>query len=63
MEHSEQKIIGVIKEVHGPVVVISCEILPPLRQALCAHLDDETYIFEVHQHLDMNHLRAISMQQ
>ena len=61
MEHSEQKIIGVIKEVHGPVVVISCEILPPLRQALCAHLDDETYIFEVHQHLDMNHLRAISM--
>ena len=61
MEHSGQKIIGIIEEVHGPVVVINCEHLPPLRQALYSKVDGETCIFEVHQHLDTNHLRAISM--
>ena len=53
--------IGVITEVHGPVVVIACERLPPLRQALKASLDHETYLFEVHQHLDERHLRAITL--
>jgi F-type H+-transporting ATPase subunit beta len=53
--------IGVITEVHGPVVVIACDQLPPLRQALCTHLDHETYLFEVHQHLDEQHIRAITL--
>ncbi|WP_461481962.1 F0F1 ATP synthase subunit beta [Porticoccus sp.] len=53
--------IGAIVEVHGPVVVIACDTLPPLHQALCAHVDHETYLFEVHQHLDGHHLRAITM--
>ncbi|MEJ2589914.1 MAG: F0F1 ATP synthase subunit beta [Candidatus Thiodiazotropha sp.] len=53
--------IGVITEVHGPVVVIACERLPPLRQALCAKLDHERYLFEVHQHLDRRHVRAITL--
>jgi len=53
--------IGFITEVHGPVVVIACDRLPPLRQALCAKLDHERYQFEVHQHLDENHLRAITL--
>ena len=53
--------IGVITEVHGPVVVIACDTLPPLQQALCAHLDHETYLFEVHQHLDERHVRAITL--
>jgi F-type H+-transporting ATPase subunit beta len=53
--------IGVITEVHGPVVVIYCEQLPPLRQALTARLDHETYLFEVHQHLDERHIRAITL--
>jgi len=53
--------IGVITEVHGPVVVIACDQLPSLRQALCAHLDHETYLFEVHQHLDEQHIRAITL--
>ena len=53
--------IGVIKEVHGPVVVIDCATLPPLRQALRAELDDEHYVFEVHQHLDEHRLRAITL--
>ncbi len=53
--------IGVISEVHGPVAVITCNTLPPLRQALCAHLDHETCLFEVHQHLDEHHVRAITL--
>ncbi len=53
--------IGVIDEVHGPVVVITCDRLPPLRQALRASLNHETYIFEVHQHLDERHVRAITL--
>jgi F-type H+-transporting ATPase subunit beta len=53
--------IGLIAELHGPVAVIRCRRLPPLRQALCARLDGETYLFEVHQHLDPQHVRAITL--
>ena len=53
--------VGTISEVHGPVVVIACDRLPPLRQALCTRLDHERYLFEVHQHLDEHHLRAITL--
>ncbi len=53
--------IGTIAEVHGPVVVIDCERLPPLRQALCTALDHETYVFEVHQHLDERRVRAVTL--
>jgi len=53
--------IGTIAEVQGPVVVIACEPLPPLHQALMACLDSETYLFEVHQHLDERHVRAITL--
>jgi F-type H+-transporting ATPase subunit beta len=53
--------IGLIAEAHGPVVVIACSRLPPLRQALCACIDGETYLFEVHQHLDEQHVRAITL--
>jgi F-type H+-transporting ATPase subunit beta len=60
-ERQQQPVIGVIAEVHGPVVVIACETLPPLRQALCASINDETYLFEVHQHLDERHVRAITL--
>ena len=55
--------VGVITEVHGPVVVIACDTLPPLRQALCAKLDHDRYLFEVHQHVDQHHLRAITLHQ
>ena len=61
MENSDQHAIGIIKEVHGPVAVIACERLPPLKQALCTRFDDETYLFEVHQHLDTQHVRAITL--
>jgi len=53
--------IGTITEVHGPVVVIFCEHLPPIRQALSANLNNETYLFEVHQHLDNHHIRAVTL--
>ena len=53
--------IGTIAEVHGPVVVIECDRLPPLRQALTARFDHEEYLFEVHQHLDEHRVRAITL--
>ena len=53
--------IGVIAKVHGPVVDISCTRLPPMHQALCAAMDHETYTFEVYQHLDERHVRAITL--
>ena len=53
--------VGVIAEVHGPVAVIACKHVPPLRQALRTRLNDETYLFEVHQHLDERHVRAITL--
>jgi F-type H+-transporting ATPase subunit beta len=56
-----QRPIGGIAEVHGPVAVIPCDTLPPLRQALCARLDHEIYLSEVHQHLDERHVRAITL--
>jgi F-type H+-transporting ATPase subunit beta len=61
LRQDEPPQIGVITEVHGPVVVIACDRLPTLRQALCTHLDNETYLFEVHQHLDERHIRAITL--
>ncbi|BBL72367.1 F0F1 ATP synthase subunit beta [Methylogaea oryzae] len=53
--------IGTITEVHGPVAVIACEQLPPLDRALRAKQGRETYLFEVHQHLDQGHVRAIAL--
>ena len=53
--------LGTITEVHGPVVVIACERLPPIRQALSACNENESYLFEVHQHLDEQHVRAVTM--
>jgi F-type H+-transporting ATPase subunit beta len=53
--------IGTIAEVQGPVVVIACDKLPPLRQALLARFDHEICLFEVHQHLDERHVRAITL--
>ena len=60
-EGKNQKPIGRIAEIHGPVSVIACDTLPPLHQALYANLDHETYLFEVHQHLDERHVRAITL--
>jgi F-type H+/Na+-transporting ATPase subunit beta len=53
--------IGTISEVHGPVVDIACRRLPPLSQALCARLNHDTIVFEVHRHLDERRVRAITL--
>jgi F-type H+-transporting ATPase subunit beta len=58
---SDAPATGVITEVHGPAIVSAWDRLPPLHQALSASLDHETYLFEVHQHLDEHHLRAITL--
>jgi F-type H+-transporting ATPase subunit beta len=58
-EHLVQ--IGTIAQVHGPVVDVACSSLPSLHQALIARLNHETYTFEVHQHLDQAHVRAITL--
>ncbi len=55
------KQIGTICEVHGPVVDIVCDYLPPLHQALYTRIDHETYTFEAHQHLDEKRVRAITL--
>jgi len=47
--------------VHGPVVVIACDQLPPIKQALTASNGHESYLFEVHQHLDKQHIRAVTL--
>ena len=60
-EHQVRTPIGTITEVHGPVVVVKCKKLPPIRQALFAHLNSETCLFEVHQHLDKQHIRAVTL--
>lgn len=52
-------VIGQITEVHGPVVTVACQVLPPLRQALVVTTEKNRYVLEVHQHLDPTHLRAI----
>ena len=53
--------LGVIEEVHGPVIDILCNRLPPLHQALYVCLDGERYTFEVHRHLDESRARAIAL--
>nr|WP_319558225.1 F0F1 ATP synthase subunit beta [Thiomicrorhabdus sp.] len=60
---TQDDLIGTITEVHGPVVVIACRQLPPLNQALFAHHNGDKWIFEVHQHLDKEHVRAVALQQ
>jgi F-type H+-transporting ATPase subunit beta len=53
--------LGVIEEVHGPVVDILCSRLPPLHQALLVQREDERYILEVHRHLDEQRARAVAL--
>ena len=53
--------LGVIEEVHGPIVDIQCLRLPPLHRALHVEVDGETYPLEVHRHLDETRVRAIAL--
>jgi F-type H+-transporting ATPase subunit beta len=53
--------MGAIVQVHGPVVDIRCDRLPPIDRALYAWLGDDQCQFEVHRHLDSRHVRAIAL--
>ena len=53
--------IGRVVEVHGPVVDIACETLPPLHRALTVTLDGENAVLEVLHHLDPHQVRAIAL--
>ncbi|MDH3342106.1 MAG: F0F1 ATP synthase subunit beta [Gammaproteobacteria bacterium] len=53
--------VGHTVGIHGPVVIIACDRLPPLHQALTARVNNENCLFEVHQHLDERHVRAITL--
>ncbi len=53
--------LGVIEEVHGPVVDILCTRLPPLHQALYVRADGDHYPLEVHRHLDESRARAVAL--
>lgn len=61
MDEQENTYIGTIKEVRGPVVVIACKKLPPMHQALKANHNNDTYVLEVYQHIDHEHVRAITL--
>lgn len=52
--------IGHIIEIHGPVVDIACETLPPLHQALIVAIDGKNTILEVLHHHNPSQIRAIA---
>lgn len=55
----EKKPIGYISEVEGAVVKVFCTELPPLHQALETIVGENSYVLEVYQHIDTNHIQCI----
>jgi F-type H+-transporting ATPase subunit beta len=55
------RMIGRVSEVHGPVVDVTCQTLPPLRRMLEVAIDGKHAILEVLHHLDEHRLRAIAL--
>ncbi|HXP92072.1 MAG TPA: F0F1 ATP synthase subunit beta [Candidatus Binatia bacterium] len=53
--------IGVIAEVSGAVVDISCTALPPIRRALTTGGDGASFVLEVHDHLAPDRARTICL--
>ncbi|MBL8348462.1 MAG: F0F1 ATP synthase subunit beta [Rubrivivax sp.] len=53
--------IGHVAEVHGPVVDVTCQTLPPLRRMLEVAIDGKRAMLEVLHHLDEHRLRAIAL--
>jgi F-type H+-transporting ATPase subunit beta len=61
MDMSVQPPVGRVVEVHGPVVDIVCDVLPPLRRSLTVATDGGNTVLEVLHHLDPFRLRAIAL--
>jgi F-type H+/Na+-transporting ATPase subunit beta len=53
--------IGRVVEVHGPVVDVACETLPPLHRALEVAIDGSKAVLEVLHHLDAHQVRSIAL--
>ena len=53
--------IGEILEIHGPVVLIRCKQLPPLRRALHVQQHEKIFAMEVHRHVRPDLLQAITL--
>lgn len=52
--------IGHIIKIHGPVVDIACETLPPLHRALIVTIDGKNTLLEVLHHHNSSEIRAIA---
>lgn len=61
MAHSSPDSFGYILEVQGPVAIIRCKVLPALKQAVYIQLLKDKVLFEVHQHMDEQHIRVITL--
>lgn len=55
------RMIGHVPEVHGPVVDVTCQTLPPLRRMLEVAIDGRRAVLDVLHHLDAGRLRAIAL--
>jgi len=53
--------IGHVAEVHGPVVDIACETLPPLHRALHVPIAGDISTLEVLHHLDQHQARTVAL--
>jgi F-type H+-transporting ATPase subunit beta len=53
--------IGHVVEVHGPVVDVGCDTLPPLRRMLEVRFDGARAVLEVLHHIDTRHVRTIAL--
>ena len=53
--------IGRVVEVHGPVVDVACETLPPLHRALEVAIDSRRAVLEVLHHLNLHQVRTIAL--
>lgn len=56
-----QQAVGRIEAVHGPVVDLRCDYLPPLGQALEVHNGGDGHVLVASQHLDASLVRAIAL--
>ncbi|HJV50606.1 MAG TPA: F0F1 ATP synthase subunit beta [Noviherbaspirillum sp.] len=53
--------VGSIEAVHGPVIDVRCQYLPPLGQALDVGDHGARCVLEVHQHLGPDRVRTIAL--
>jgi F-type H+-transporting ATPase subunit beta len=53
--------IGYITEIHGPVIDIICDTLPPMHRALVTYFNGQSVVLEVLHHLTTREVRTIAL--